>query len=142
MNETASEALCVVVERDIPFPPEKIWRALTQPHLIEEWLMKNDFKPVVGHRFDLRADWGVVDCQVRAVEPNKTLSYTWNATRDGAASRLQSVVTWTLTPTSTGTHLRMEQSGFRGDQPQYYQGAQGGWQQFFARLEQVLARMD
>ena len=134
MTNTATEALSVVVEREIPYPPEKIWRALTQPHLIEEWLMKNDFKPVVGHRFDLRADWGVVDCQVLAVEPNKTLSYTW------AAYGLESVVTWTLTPTSTGTHLRMEQSGFRPDQPQYYQGAKGGWQRFFAALEQILAR--
>ena len=79
MNETSTEALSVVVEREIPFPPEKIWRALTQPHLIEEWLMKNDFKPVVGHRFNLRADWGAVDCQVLAVEPNKTLSYTWDS---------------------------------------------------------------
>jgi uncharacterized protein YndB with AHSA1/START domain len=76
MSNTATETLSVVVEREIPFPPEKIWRALTQPHLIEEWLMKNDFKPVVGHSFNLRADWGVVDCQVQAVEPNKTLSYT------------------------------------------------------------------
>ena len=74
MNETSTETLSVVVEREVPFPPEKIWRALTQPHLIEEWLMKNDFKPVVGHSFNLRADWGVVDCQVLAVEPNKTLS--------------------------------------------------------------------
>ena len=64
-----------------PHPPEKIWRALTQPHLIEEWLMKNDFKPVVGHRFNLRADWGGVDCQVLAIEPNKTLSYSWGAIR-------------------------------------------------------------
>jgi hypothetical protein len=68
MNETSTEMLSVVVEREIPYPPEKIWRALTRPHLIEEWLMKNDFKPVVGHRFDLRADWGAVDCQVLAVE--------------------------------------------------------------------------
>ena len=79
MNETSTETLSVVVEREIPYPPEKIWRALTQPHLIEEWLMKNDFKPVVDHRFNLRADWGAVDCQVLAVEPNKTLSYTWAA---------------------------------------------------------------
>jgi uncharacterized protein YndB with AHSA1/START domain len=71
-----------------------------------------------------------------AVEPNKTLSYTW------AAYGLESVVTWTLTPTSTGTHLRMEQSGFRPDQQQAYQGATGGWQQFFANLERVLARID
>ena len=79
MTKTATETLSVVVEREIPFPPEKIWRALTQPHLIEEWLMKNDFKPVVDHSFNLRADWGAVDCQVLAVEPNKTLSYTWGA---------------------------------------------------------------
>ncbi len=64
MSEPATEALSVIVEREIPYPPEKIWRALTQPYLIEEWLMKNDFKPVVDHRFNLRADWGAVDCQV------------------------------------------------------------------------------
>ena len=141
MNETSTETLSVVVEREVPFPPEKIWRALTQPHLIEEWLMKNDFKPVAGHRFNLRADWGAVDCQVMAVEPNKTLSYRWNVARDDMAG-LKSVVTWTLTPTSTGTHLRMEQSGFRPDQQQAYQGAKGGWPQFFANLEQLLARTD
>ena len=60
MNEAATETLSVVVEREIPYPPEKIWRALTQPHLIEAWLMKNDFKPVVGHGFTLRGDWGSV----------------------------------------------------------------------------------
>ena len=142
MTNTATEARSVIVEREMPFPPEKIWRALTQPHLIAEWFMKNDFKPVVGHRFDLRADWGAVDCQVLAVEPHKTLSYTWNVTRDDDANGLKSVVTWTLTPTSTGTHLRMEQSGFRPDQQQAYQGAKYGWPQFFANLEQVLARID
>ncbi|MDE2135433.1 MAG: SRPBCC domain-containing protein [Alphaproteobacteria bacterium] len=141
MSNPATETLSVVVEREIASPPEKIWRALTQPHLIEEWLMKNDFKPVVDHRFSLRMDpqpnWnGVVDCQVLVVEPNKTLSYTWGALGLG------SVVTWTLTPTSTGTHLRMEQSGFRPDQPQSYAGAKFGWQKFLANLEQVLARID
>jgi uncharacterized protein YndB with AHSA1/START domain len=136
MNEESTETRSVVVERAIPHPPEKIWRALTQPHLIEEWLMKNDFAPVVDHRFSFRADWGAVDCRVLAVEPNKTLSYTW------AAYGLESVVTWTLTPTSTGTDVRMEQSGFRPDQQQAYEGAQDGWQQFFASLEQVLARMN
>src|SRR5467141_5422141 len=107
MTTPATETRSVVVEREVAFRRKKIWRALTQPHLIEEWLMKNDFKPVVGQSFNLRADWGAVDCQVLAVEPNKTLSYTW------AAYGLESVVTWILTPTSTGTHLRMEQSGFR-----------------------------
>src|SRR2546430_1800503 len=136
MSKTATETLSVVVEREIPYPPEKVWRALTQPHLIEEWLMKNDFKPVVGENFNLSADWGTVACQVMAVEPNKTLSYTWGA------YGLESVVTWTLTATSTGTHLRMEQSGFRTDQQQAYQGAKHGWPQFFANLERVLARAD
>ena len=138
---SAAETRSVVVEREVPFPPEKIWRALTQPHLIEEWLMKNDFNPVAGHRFNLRNDPKpdvsvVVDCQVLAVEPNKTLSYTW------AAYGLESVVTWTLTPTSTGTRLRMEQSGFRPDQEQAYRGARAGWRQFLAALERVLARTD
>ncbi|QAY96488.1 polyketide cyclase [Methylovirgula ligni] len=132
MNET----LAVVVEREMPFPPEKIWRALTQPRLIEEWLMKNDFKPAVDHRFVLRGDWGSVDCKVLEIEPNKTLSYTW------AAMGLESVVTWTLSPTNTGTNLRMEQIGFRPDQQQAYQGAKFGWQKFFANLEQILARPD
>src|SRR6266571_700630 len=125
----------LIVEREMPHSLEKIWRALTQGPLIEEWLMKNDFEPVVGHRFDLRADWGVVNCQVLAVEPNKVLSYAWEALG------LKSVVTWTLTPTSTGTHLRMEQSGFRPEQQQAYQGAKYGWQRFVAALEQVLARI-
>jgi uncharacterized protein YndB with AHSA1/START domain len=124
----------VIIERDFPHPPEKIWRALTQPHLIQEWLMKNDFAPVVGHRFDFRADWGAVDCQVLEVEPHKTLSYAW------AAMGLESVVTWTLTKSATGTHLRMEQAGFRADQERAFQGAQYGWQQFLGKLEQVLAQ--
>ncbi|MGO9358271.1 MAG: SRPBCC family protein [Xanthobacteraceae bacterium] len=131
MTTAATELRSVVVEREVAYPPEKIWRALTQPHLIEEWLMKNDFRPVVDHGFNLRADWGAVDCRVLAVEPNKTLSYTW------AAHGLESVVTWTLIPTRTGTHLRMEQSGFRPDQQQAYQGAKVGWQKFFAGLERV-----
>ena len=96
MNETSAETRSVIVEREMPYPPERIWRALTQPNLIEEWLMKNDFKPAVDHRFNFSADWGAVDCQVTAVVPNKMLSYTW------AAYGLESVVTWTLTPASSG----------------------------------------
>jgi uncharacterized protein YndB with AHSA1/START domain len=141
MNDTATESLSVVVEREFPFPAEKIWRALTQPHLIDEWLMKNDFAPAVGHRFNLRGDWGgVLDCEVLVVEPNKTLSYTWNFAHADAAYNLESVVTFTITPARTGTRLRMEQSGFRPGQKQAYGGAKAGWQQFFTKLEQVVAR--
>ncbi len=135
MTEATQATRSVIVERELPHPPEKVWRALTQDHLIAEWLMQNDFRPVVGHSFKLRADWGSVDGRVMAVEPNRTLSYAWGA------YGLESVVTWTLTPTSTGTHLRMEQSGFRPDQQQAYQGAKGGWRKFLVALEQVLARI-
>ena len=136
MSKPATETLSVVIEREIPYPSEKIWRALTQPHLIEEWLMKNDFEPVVGRQFTLRGDWGSVDCEVLAIEPHKSLIYSWGA------MGLGTVVTWTLTPTSTGTQLRMEQSGFRPDQQQAYQGAKAGWRQFLAALERVLGRVE
>jgi uncharacterized protein YndB with AHSA1/START domain len=136
MSEPSTATQSVIIERDIPHPPEKIWRALTQPHLIAEWLMTNDFNPVVGHRFDFRADWGSVACQVLEVEPNTTLSYTWGD------DVLKTVVTWTLAPTDTGTRLRMEQAGFRPDQPRYYHGARSGWPRFLESLEQVLARID
>ncbi|HJV37872.1 MAG TPA: SRPBCC domain-containing protein [Geothrix sp.] len=122
----------LILERELPHAPEKVWRALTQAPLIEAWLMENDFKPAVGHRFNLRANWGVVECRVLAVELNQALSYTWEA------HGLETVVTWTLTPTGTGTHLRMEQSGFRSDQQQAYQGAQIGWQAFLTGLERVV----
>ena len=136
MTDAAAETRSVVVEREIPYPPEKIWRALTEPHLIEEWLMKNDFEPVVDHKFNLTGDWGAVDCQVLKVQPLRMLAYSWSA------HGLESVVNWTLTPTSKGTNLRMEQLGFRPDQAQFYQGAKAGWGNFFAKLEQVLARSD
>lgn len=136
MTELSTEPLSVVVERELDHPPEKIWRALTQPHLIGEWLMKNNFTPNVGHHFSLSADWGAVDCKVLAIEPHKTLTYTWN-TKD-----LESVVTWTLMPTDKGTCLRMNQAGFRPDQQPYYRGAIAGWHRFFANLEGVIATMD
>ena len=141
MNPSTTETRSVVVEREVPFPAEKIWRALTQPHLIEEWLMKNDFNAAVGHRFKLRGEWGgVLDCEVLTVEPNRTLAYTWNFAHDDPAFNMESVVTFTLTPTPAGTLLRMEQAGFRPDQKQAFGGAQAGWRQFFEKLEQVLAK--
>ena len=133
---TDTETKSVVVERDFAHPPEKLWRALTQPHLIEEWLMKNDFVPAVDHKFQLRGDWGHADCKVLQIDPNKTLSYTWDA------MGLKSVVTFTLAPTGGGTHLRVEQAGFSKTQPQAFAGATYGWQNFLGKLEQVLARAD
>jgi uncharacterized protein YndB with AHSA1/START domain len=138
-----AETLSVVVERDIPFPPAKLWRALTQPHLIEAWLMKNDFTPAVGHRFNLRGDWGgVLDCEVLAIDPERSLSYTWDFAHDDPAYALKSVVTFTLTPTDSGTRLRVEQAGFRPDQRQAYGGARAGWPEFLEKLAAQLAQPD
>lgn len=134
MTELATETRTVVVERTLSQPPEKVWRALTTPHLMAEWLMSNDFEPTVGHRFKFTADWGSVDCEVLDVEPAKSLSYRWDA------MGLESVVTWTLTPTTGGTALKMEQTGFRPDQEQAYRGAQFGWARFLDNLEGVLAK--
>lgn len=130
----------VTVEREFPHPPEKVWRALTEDSLVEQWLMKNDFQPVAGHSFSLSMEpmpnWnGVIDCQVVSLETRRSLSYTWNALG------LESVVTFTLTPTAGGTHLRMEQTGFRPDQEASYKGAQYGWQKFIGALERVVADM-
>jgi uncharacterized protein YndB with AHSA1/START domain len=132
----------IVMEREMPHPPEKVWRALTQGALIEEWLMKNDFQPVVGHRFNFRATpmprWnGVTDCEVLVVEPNERLSYSWNASGEKAAGGVKTVVTWTLTPIKGGVLVRMEQSGFRADQEANYQGASYGWQKMVAALQRV-----
>ena len=136
MSFSDEDTLAVVVEREVPFPAEKIWRALTQPHLIEEWLMTNAFKPVVGPRFNLSADWGVVDCEVQSIEPHKTLAYSWD-TKD-----LRSTVTWTLTPTENGTLLRMEQIGFTQEQLPYFRGASAAWPRFMDALESVVTRLD
>ena len=130
------EIRTVVVERDIAHPPEKIWRALTQPHLISEWLFKSDFRPEIGAGFKFTQDWGDIDCRVLEVEPHRSLAYTW------AAFGLESTVTWTLTPIGTGTRLRMEQAGFTRDQDAAYKGSRASWPHFFTALEKLLAELE
>jgi uncharacterized protein YndB with AHSA1/START domain len=147
MTEPAAATRSLVVEREMPHPPEKIWRALTQGLLIAQWLMQNDFQPAAGYRFNFRAapmpHWnGVTDCQVLVVEPYERLSYSWNASGEEAAAGLKTVVTWTLTPTPGGVLVRMEQSGFRPEEEANYQGAGYGWQRFVAGLERVAAGLD
>ena len=131
----------LVIEREMPYPAEKIWRALTEGPLIKEWLMDNDLQPVVGHRFNFRStpmpNWnGLIDCEVLVVEPNKKLSYSWSSLG------LKSVVVWTLVATEGGTLVRMEQSGFRPDQEANYKGAKYGWQEFIGGLERVVAGLE
>jgi uncharacterized protein YndB with AHSA1/START domain len=130
----------VVIEREMPYPPEKIWRALTEGSLIKEWLMENDFQPVVGHGFKFRStpvpNWdGIIESKVLIVEPNKKLSYSWGT------MGMESVVEWTLIATSGGTLVRMEHSGFGADQEHAYKGATYGWQKFIGGLERVVAEL-
>jgi uncharacterized protein YndB with AHSA1/START domain len=140
MTDTAPKCT-LVIEREMPHPPEKIWRALTESSLIDEWLMKNDFKLAVGHKFSFRAtpapNWsGVIDCEVLVVEPNSRLAYSWGTLGMGT------VVTWTLTPTPGGTHLRMEQSGFPSEDGPNYKGAKYGWRNFIDNLERLIGGLN
>jgi uncharacterized protein YndB with AHSA1/START domain len=141
MTDSAVSTHSLVIERDLPHQPEKIWRALTESNLIQQWLMENDFESTVGHKFNFRMPpvqgWnGVIDSEVLAVEPHRLLSYTWSS------MGLATTVTFTLTATASGTHLRMEQSGFPGTDTPYYKGANYGWQGFLGKLEQVVGGLE
>ena len=141
MSNPAESTRSLVIERVFPHPPEKLWRALTESPLLAQWLMKNDFEPVVGRKFQFRSEpvpnWnGLIDSEVLIVEPLKRLSYRWSSLG------LDSVVLLTLTPAEGGTHVRLEHSGFRPDQQAAYQGANYGWQKFLGGLERVVGGLD
>lgn len=144
MTEAATKS--IVVEREMPHPPEKIWRALTTSALIADWLMENDFEAEVGRKFQFRAKpmpgWrGYTNCELLEAEPPRRLVYSWG---DGTESDsgLRTIVTWTLTPTETGTLVRMEQSGFRPEDEAGYQGMSGGWPHILGGLERVASGLD
>ena len=128
----------LVVERVFRHKHEKLWRALTESQVLAQWMMENDFVPESGRRFQFRAtpapNWnGIVDCEVREVEPMRRLTYRW-----GVGGDLEWIVEWSLTEVEGGTLLRMEQSGFVPGQEAAYAGARYGWQKFFGQLEQVM----
>jgi uncharacterized protein YndB with AHSA1/START domain len=147
---TATAARSIVVERTLPYPPERIWRALTESALIGQWLMPNDFEPVVGRRFTFQAKpmggWnGVVHCEVLDVEPPRRLRYTWIGGSDanpGCGSRIESDVTWTLTPAEGGTPMRMEHDGFRPENASAYDAMRPGWARVLERIEHLIATFD
>jgi uncharacterized protein YndB with AHSA1/START domain len=137
MTNTAASTHTLTIERELPHPQEKVWRALTEGQLIEAWLMPNDFEPVVGHRFQFRSTpapgWnGIIDSEVLVVDPKSRLAFSW------ATMGMESAVTLTLTPTAVGTHLRMEHSGFPSEESASYKGAKYGWTSFLGKLEDVV----
>jgi uncharacterized protein YndB with AHSA1/START domain len=120
-----------------PHPPAAVWRALTEPELMAKWWVGGDIRPEVGHRFSLdMGAWGVQECEVTVVEPEKLLAYTY------AESVLDSTLTWRLVAEGTGTRLFLEHSGLDRDTPlgkAAYAGMGRGWVDVLARIEPVLA---
>lgn len=106
----------IVLSRVYPYPQERVWRALTDPAALSEWLMPTDFRPEVGHKFTFRAfpvpGWrGVVDCEVLELEPPHRMVLSWAGHENMAQP---TTVTWTLQPVATGTRLTLEHAGFKG----------------------------
>jgi uncharacterized protein YndB with AHSA1/START domain len=142
--KTETEAKSISMEYELPYPPTKVWRALTEPALLAGWLMDNDMRPVIGQHFTFRSKpmpwWdGIVRCEVLEIDPHKRLSYTWQSGPE--SSPLDTVVIWTLTPTQAGTRLTLEHSGFTPANGAALEGARTGWQRMIAeRLKEVLAK--
>ena len=137
MNQSEEHTRSVVIEKFFAHAPEKLWRALTEPALLTQWLLRNNFLPEIGREFQFRNEpvggWdGVIECKVLALESLQRLAYSWQAFGH------ESTVEFKLTPAEGGTHLRMEHSGFRANQEAAYQGAQYGWQRFIGNLERLL----
>lgn len=130
----------VSLEFDLRHAPEKVWRALTDPALLSEWLLPAvDYKLEQGAAFTFKAPpqphWdGVVNCRVVLIEAQKKLSYNW------VVGDIDTVVTFTLTPTSSGTRLSLVQSGFQPHQKQNFAGARYGLKKMGEQLVELLGR--
>jgi len=136
-----SQTETISFEFDLAHRPEKVWRALTDPSLLAEWLL-----PVVGlalepgAEFSFRAaphpGWdGSVNCRILESEAHRKLSYTW------VVGDIDTVVTFTLTPAASGTRLSLVQSGFKSTQKRNFNGARYGWKMMAGNLEDLLTRM-
>ena len=136
-----SQSESISFEFDLQHPPEKVWRALTDPVLLAEWLL-----PVVGHKLEPGAaftftappqpGWdGTVSCRFVEIEARRKLSWTW------VVGDIDTVVTFTLTPTASGTRLSLVQSGFKPDQKRNFGGARYGWKMMGEKLVDLLARI-
>jgi uncharacterized protein YndB with AHSA1/START domain len=142
MDTTApSQTEAISFEFDLPHSPEKVWRALTDPVLLPEWLLPVfDLKLEPGAAFTFKTQpypgWdGIVNCRILEIETHRKLSYAW------VVGHMDTVVTFTLTPTASGTRLSLVQSGFKPDQKQNFGGARYGWKMMGGKLVDLLARI-
>lgn len=135
-----SQSESISFEFDLRHMPEKVWRALTDPVLLAEWLLPVvDLKLELGAAFSFKAQpqpgWdGAVNCRFVEIEAHRKLSYAWRV------GGMDTVVTFTLTPTASGTRLSLVQSGFKPDQKQNLNGARYGWKMMSGKLVDLLAR--
>jgi uncharacterized protein YndB with AHSA1/START domain len=143
MDKTApSQTESIAFEFDLHHSPEKVWRALTDPVLLTEWLLpvvELRLEPGAAFTFRTQAhpEWdGVVNCRMLEIETHRKLSYTWVV----GDMDLVTLVTFTLTPTATGTLLSLDQSGFKPDQKKNFGGARYGWKMMGGKLVDLLAR--
>ena len=136
----AAQTESISFEFDLAHPPEKVWRALTTPALLTQWLLPIvELELAPGAAFTFRAEpqpeWdGVVNCRMIAIEQFRKLSYAW------VVGDIDTVVTFELTPTASGTRLSLVQSGFKPHQKRNFGGARTGWKMMGGRLVDVLAR--
>jgi uncharacterized protein YndB with AHSA1/START domain len=140
-TSTRSQTDSISFEFDLHHPPEKVWRALTEPELLAEWLLPViDLRLEPGAAFTFKTQpypgWdGTVDCRFIEIEANRKLRYAWTV------PFLDTVVTFTLTPTASGTRLSLVQSGFTADQKQERGGARYGWKMMGEKLIELLKRI-
>ena len=138
-----SQTESISFEFDLPHPPEKVWRALTEPALLTEWLLPVvELKLEPGAAFSFKTQpypgWdGIVKCRMLEIEAHRKLSYTWVV----GDMEIDTVVTFTLTPTASGTRLSLVQSGFTPDQKREFGGARYGWKMMGGKLVALLARL-
>ncbi len=136
-----SQSESLAFEFELPHAPAKVWRALTDPELLAEWLLPViDLELVPAAAFTFTAPpqpgWdGIVHCRFREIEPQRKLSYTWDV------GDINTVVTFTLAPTATGTRLSLVQSGFNPEQKRNFGGARYGWKMMGSKLIDLLARI-
>ena len=129
-----------------PHPPETVWEYLTKPELMELWLMKNDFQPIVGLDFQFRTGPipslnfdGIFYCKVLEIVPHKKLSYSWKSGPGDGKITLESIVVWKLQPTDKGTELHLEHSGFAKEENlDFYNGLMHGWLEKFQKIADLL----
>jgi uncharacterized protein YndB with AHSA1/START domain len=142
------ETRAITVEAVLPHAPETVWKTLTTGALIAQWLMPNDFEPVLGKRFTFKTKpmggWdGVVHCEVLEIVPNEKLVYSWKGGSDENAkygSSLNSAVTWTLTPAAGGTRLKLVHSGFRSPENDFaFEAMSSGWSRVMTSIGRATA---